>query len=82
MLKIALDGIAATFATLAAYFWFQSAATPMPAPVAYCDFTPEHDPFLRAFRAATRLNRTAAACAGLSATTAAAASIVADFLGG
>lgn len=82
MAKVVLDVTAAAFALLAAYYWLRSAATPMPAPITYCDFTPARDPFLTAVRTATRLNRLAATFAAMSALAAAGASIVADFPAG
>ncbi len=66
-MKLALDVASATFAFLAAVWWFRSASHALPQPVTYVGYTPGHDPFLQALQAGVRLNRWAALFAGLAA---------------
>lgn len=55
------------FALIAAVFWFISAATPPPAPIAYYDSAPPNDPFFASLVFGGNMNRWAAFFSGLSA---------------
>jgi hypothetical protein len=67
-ISVEVANVVSAFAAFgAAIFWFWSAAAKTPAPGAYYGYTPEHDPFLMAFRASMKRNCIAAALAGLSA---------------
>jgi hypothetical protein len=58
---------AATFAFLAAAFWFWSAYGDVPPMLTYWDRTPDHDPFRLAIELSAKLNRWAAGLSGASA---------------
>ena len=62
-----LDGSAAAFAFIAAFFWFLSAYGKVPPMVPYFDYTPESDPFLQAVRFSAHMNTLAALSSGFSA---------------
>jgi hypothetical protein len=62
-----LDLGTALFALTASVFWFLSAYGKLPPIVPYWDEVPASDPFYRAVRFSTQMNRAAAALSGLSA---------------
>jgi hypothetical protein len=58
---------AASFAFLAAAFWFFSANGKLPPMIAYWDSTPEHDPLYQSLKFSGRMNKWAALFSCLSA---------------
>jgi hypothetical protein len=60
----------------AAWFWLRSALHELPQPVTYWNGSPPSDPFFMALQAGVRLNRWAAAFAGIAALLQAVASVL------
>lgn len=67
---------AAILALLAAWFWYRSAAAPLPPELTYLDGAPATDPFFKALQDGVSLNKTGAAFAASSALCAAFATII------
>jgi hypothetical protein len=66
-----LDALAVLTAFAAAGLWGWASFMKIPNPRAYYDYTPDHDPFVVAFKKASRINAIAAINAGTSAVLAA-----------
>jgi hypothetical protein len=62
-----LDVLAVLTAFAAAGLWGWASFMKIPNPQAYYDYTPDHDPFVVAFKKASRINAIAAINAGASA---------------
>ena len=73
---VGLELLSAAAAIAAAVFWFLSAAGDLPPMLTYWNAAPPTDPLYVALQQGVRMNRIAAGCAGLSALSMAAATLL------